>query len=130
MSLSKRNLVFSKGVFMSDRVLGFSDKQPEKSDNIVSELRLLLSKNRQLVELMHRKFALDLERENVFKQKDEKYSEVITRFEKMKGEMDAYDKKFSNVIHVLKILTDTIKSEVKIDRDEMDEKITDIFKQL
>jgi len=128
MSLSKRNLIFSKGVFMSDMVPGFSGENPQ--DNIVSELRLLLSKNRQLVELMHRKFALDLKRENIFKQKDEKYSEVITRFEKMKDEMDVYDKKFSNVIHVLKILTDTIKNEVKIDRDEMDEKISDIFKQL
>lgn len=128
MSLSKRNLVLSKGVFMSDMVSGFSGENPQ--DNIVSELRLLLSKNRQLVELMHRKFALDLERENIFKQKDERYSEVITRFEKMKDDMDAYDKKFSNVIHVLKILTDTIKNEVKIDRNEMDEKISDIFKQL
>ncbi|NOQ37402.1 hypothetical protein GQ472_00810 [archaeon] len=113
---------------MSDMVSGFSRENPQ--DNIVSELRLLLSKNKQLVELMHRKFALDLERENIFKQKDERYSEVITRFEKMKDEMDVYDKKFSNVIHVLKILTDTIKNEVKIDRNEMDEKISDIFKQL
>lgn len=128
MSLSKRNLVFSKGVFMSDMVPGLSGENQQ--DKIISELRILLSKNRQLVELMHRKFALDLERENIFKQKDERYSEVITRFEKMKDEMDVYDKKFSNVIHVLKILTDTIKKEVKIDRDELDEEISDIFKQL
>ena len=115
---------------MSDMVPVFSDNNQDNSDRILSEIRLLLSKNKQLVELMNRKFAIDLERENIFKQKDEKYSDVIIRFEKMKDEMDAYDKKFSNVIHVLKILTDTIKNETKINHEELDEKISDIFKQL
>ena len=115
---------------MSDIISSISTRNSEDSGRFISEFRLLLSKNKQLVELMHRKFAIDLEREKILKERDEMYEDFMVNFKTMKVEMDKYEQKFTKIIHLLRTLSDNIKNETKINRNELDEKISDIFNQL
>ena len=105
-------------------------KNPEDSKKILSEIQLLLSKNKKVVELMDKKFTLDIRHEKVMKERDDMYKDLMVNYKTLKNGMDEYEKKFTRIIHLLRILSDEIKDDVRINRNEMDEKISDIFKEL
>ncbi|MCK5372759.1 MAG: hypothetical protein KAJ20_00300, partial [Candidatus Aenigmarchaeota archaeon] len=101
-------------------------KHPEDMKKVLSELHLVLSKNKKVVELMDKKFVLDIKHEKVMKERDDMYKDLMVNYKTLKNGMDEYEKKFTRIIHLLRILSDEIKDDVRINRNEMDEKISDI----
>ncbi|NOQ55583.1 MAG: hypothetical protein GQ477_02125 [Nanohaloarchaea archaeon] len=79
---------------------------------------------------MKRKIKLDIEHDKLQKAKDAKFTAFIERFDAMKSDMDSYEKKFTDMVHLLRSVGDSVSSGVKMDQEELDEKLQDIFKQL
>ncbi len=99
-------------------------------NEILSDMRLILSKNKVVVELMNRKMQLDMEHDRIQKTKEDQYKGYIARFEEMDQGMASYEKKFTEIIHLLKLVKESMGVSDSIDNAEIDEKLQDIFKQL
>ncbi|MBW6461911.1 MAG: hypothetical protein K0B07_02600 [DPANN group archaeon] len=96
----------------------------------MSDLHLLISKNKVIVELMNHKLQLDIEHDQIQKTKEDKYDSYIARFEDMNQNMASFDKKFTDMIHLLRLVKESLNVGMNINKAEIDEKLQDIFKQL
>lgn len=99
-------------------------------NRILSDMHLILSKNKVVVELMNRKMQLDMEHDRIQKTKDDRYDSYIERFDDLELNMASYEKKFTEIIHLLRLVKESMGVNNSVDNAEIDEKLQDIFKQL
>ena len=83
-----------------------------------------------IVDLMKRKIRLDMEHDKIIKAKDAKFTAFMERFDKMKSDMDSYEKRFTDIFHMLRSINDSMSAGTKLDQAELDEKLQCIFKKL
>ena len=102
----------------------------EDQEKLLSNIHNVLSKNHELIHLMNRKFALDVERDRILNQKERKYNEFITRFDNMGQTMDHYEKRMNDMIKLLRAVRDSMRTNSKLTRAELNDKLSDIFNQL
>ena len=93
-------------------------------------MHLILSKNKVVVDLLNRKMQLDIEHDNLQKEKEDKYDSYISRFDNLNDGLISYETKFTEIIHLLKLIKVSMSNYNSIDNSEIDEKLQEIFKKL
>ncbi len=102
----------------------------KKEDNAHEGLAMLLSKNKEVLDLILRNMKLDEELFSAHETSLVQSEELIKRYDQMQNDLAAQREEIDKSVALLRHLIASVRDSVKLNRNELDEELSGIFKNL